>query len=169
MATHEEVLEHLGYEWWMFREAYELLRHAGAEHSATRNALVESLAIHGRVLTQFFYRPRRRSTDWNVESLGMTLLAHDQEPSELADWYDKTSQHVAHLTEHRVIALASLSARKVRELLATCIDRVKTELAAELQENWIGNRPTALAAPDDGSDSTSSFGPTGVAGPARGP
>jgi hypothetical protein len=43
----------------MFRETRELLRCAGKEHSATRNALAEALTIHGRALVQFFYRKKR--------------------------------------------------------------------------------------------------------------
>jgi hypothetical protein len=58
-ADPKEVLEHVGYEWWMFRETRELLRCAGKEHSATRNALAEALTIHGRALVQFFYRKKR--------------------------------------------------------------------------------------------------------------
>ncbi len=166
MATPAEVLEHLGYEWWMFRETYELIRCSGDKHTPERNAFVESLAIHGRALVQFFYFQKSKKhggTNWNVTDLGMQLPV-GQLPAELKVWYEETGQYVAHLTERRVSALASVKAGRVRALLAQYVDNVTTKMAAPLAPDWIGKRPTTLRCPDEGGAAIE-FGPTGASRP----
>ena len=152
----------------MFRETYELLRHAGVEHGPTRNALVESLAIHGRALIEFFYLEDHKN-HWNLRDLGLKPIGHSNLPDALEQWQDATNEYVAHLTEGRVKELAAkLPARATREALEKCVEWVKTEMAAALPADWIGDRLTPLLGPDDPSD-WSPFGGTGYAGSSSQP
>jgi hypothetical protein len=164
-----ELLDHLGYEWWMFRETRELFRCAGQEDNATRNALAEVLTIHGRALVQFFYREKRfEDTDWNVTDLGIDLPRPDQEPPELTKWYDATGQYVAHLTQHRAKLLQELKTRTVSELLGRCVEKVRAAMGRDMPKGWIGDRPTTLRCPDFG-DEPGPFGETGARGQIFGP
>lgn len=168
MASRDEVLEHLGYEWWMFRESRELFRCADAADPATRNAYAEALTIHGRALVGFFYPPKtkRFPTDWDVGDFGMTLPAQDQKPPELEAWYEATGQHVAHLTDHRVRTLGQLPTQPVCVQLARCVERVKDHIGRNnMPADWIGDRPKTLRCADTGQES-SPFGATGATQPA---
>ena len=163
-ANPVDVLEHLGYEWWMFRETRELFRCAGNEDNATRNALAEALTIHGRALVQFFYREKRFvDTDWNLTDLDMELPSRDQEPAELTKWYNATGQYVAHLTQHRVQELGELKTRTVAELLSPCIEGVRARMGPDMPKGWIGDRAITLRCPDLGGES-GPFGATGATG-----
>jgi hypothetical protein len=163
MADQTQILEHLGYEWWMFRQARELARSAGNTHSAARNAFVESTLIHGRALVQFFYFPKNgthKDTDWNVTDLGLRLFA--QVPPVLKTWYEDTGKHVAHLTEHRINSLETLPDSDAAAELDECITRVKAHPGIAIPTDWIGDRATPT---DPFGSPPTNLGPTGASGP----
>lgn len=58
-ATKEELMEHLDYEIWMFRETCNQLN-LFQETLFERNLLLESLPIHTRVLLNFFYNDKNK-------------------------------------------------------------------------------------------------------------
>src|ERR1700720_745553 len=55
IPTEEQVLHHLGYEWWMFRTMHHWLLALPEDEDPARFALVESLVVHGRNLGEFFF------------------------------------------------------------------------------------------------------------------
>lgn len=134
-----EILEHLGYEWWMFRSAHALLSEHGEEGDPVRNALVESLAIHGRNLAYFFHEKKRRGKDdWNAEDLGLPLV--EPMPQALKDWCVEAHKRIAHLTATRMIALDSWKPGTIRPHLVERIAAVKRHVGEDMPTNWIGEQ-----------------------------
>jgi hypothetical protein len=133
-----EILEHLGYEWWMFRSAHALLSEHGAEGDPVRNALVESLAIHGRNLAYFFHEKKRpKKDDWNAEDLEIELSPM---PQELRAWCNEVNKRIAHLTAKRINALDKWNPGAIRPLLEKRIAAVKSHLRGDTPADWIGDR-----------------------------
>jgi len=172
---HEEILFHLGYEWWMFRAAHDLLKNWG-EEGPVRNALVESLAIHGRGLVDFFYKEEHekkekgRKDDWRVTDLDLALTSPC--PPVLSKWKEDVNKRVAHLTECRKNALLTeWKAKEVREELQRRIYEVKKKIGDNMPTGWTGDRQTGSGV--IGSSSlgvpTGAVGVTGIGGsiPAR--
>ena len=139
--SQKKVLYHLGYEWWMFRTTRDLLTRLPTSDDPVRNALVESLAIHGRGLVYFFYWKKRDETDWNASDL--TNFASEGEPCALKDWRRDTNQRVAHLTAKRANPLQEWRVAEAESLLQAKIDEVRQALGQELPDDWIGDRPAS--------------------------
>jgi hypothetical protein len=76
-AEQTKTLEHVGYEWWMFRATHDCLKGWPAptppgEEDPIRNAVLESLVIHGGNLIDFFHRrPDPRKGDLHCEMVGV--------------------------------------------------------------------------------------------------
>lgn len=138
-ASPGEILEHLGYEWWMFQSMISAVDRL-PNHSPDRNSAIESMAIHGRALIEFFFDRKDGSyaaTAWNVTNLGMGYPTR-KKPQELVNWYDETGRRVAHLTEYRVREMGELDVKGVHDQLSKEIRRVIREL--NVDPNWIGSR-----------------------------
>ena len=143
MLTTDEsdVLYHLGYEWWMFRCTHDLLKALPTNGDPVRNALMESMAVHGRGLTYFFFLPKRFATDWGVSDLGRGLVVKGI-PAILDVWRDETNKRVAHLTGARNPALSQWDAESARAEMADRIAHVKATFASDFPHDWIGDKPT---------------------------
>src|SRR5258706_16094438 len=103
MLTPEERANgvfHVGYEWWMFRASHALVQSLSNDDDPLRNALIESMVMHGRVLTEFFYFKKNDNypDDINAEDLGMT---RPSTPPELKKWWDDAGKRGAHVSKKR--------------------------------------------------------------------
>ena len=137
----KDVLDHLGYEWWMFRATYELLKNIEKNSDPARNALVESLWVHGRALIDFFYF-KPDSGDWGVKTLNLrrSEWKEDSEPTKtLNDWRINTNKRVVHITKKRQDPLQYESFPVVNGVIEQRIKEVKTALATDMPVNWIGD------------------------------
>lgn len=135
--TEQKALDHLGYEWWMFQAVYrELLSHT--DDGPLRNALVESLAIHGRNLIDFFY------TKPGSDDLSPTNVRSRREttpiPAFLAEWKTEANKRVAHLTETRFSGYKLWNAEKVLRSLDALISGVRYAMDSDLPPDWIGDK-----------------------------
>ena len=109
-ATPEQKKEHLDYEIWMFRETCDQLRIKPKPKTPPElfdyNLLVESLAIHTRILVDFFYCAGKDSND---------IIAQDFMPGDknwieirplmtqiLYDAREKSNKQLAHLSLWRI-------------------------------------------------------------------
>ena len=166
--TQKDVLFHLGYEWWMFRAGCDLLAGISELDDPVRNALVESLAIHGRGLVHFFYMSKKSATDWNVTDLGSRFML-EAEPAVLRHWRQDTNRRVAHLTRTRSNPLHEWDAATAREVFANNIGEVRRLLVPDVPIDWIGDRPSAseLLATGATLQPTSPTGAIGPTGPGR--
>lgn len=163
----EQVLFHLGYEWWMFRAAHDLLQKLPSIDDPVRNALVESLAIHGRGLTYFFHEKKRFQTDWNVDDLDCGLTTTPC-PHKLDEWRVDANERVAHLTAGRKRVLTEWDAPAARRLLGERIEEVRTALGRDMPSDWMGDCPTTselLSAVGFAPAPGPGVGVTGSAGP----
>ncbi len=165
----EDVLFHLGYEWWMFRSTYEALKNLGNSNTPMRNALVESLLLHSRALIYFFHFSKKQD-DWIVEDLGHSLRTTALRPNTLLDsWRVEVNKRVAHLTGLRETPLASLNIDPIYNELEKSINKVKTALNNDIPSGWIGNQPadTSFPAPLGPVGAPPQLGPLGSTGPAK--
>jgi len=157
LTEHEKtVLFHFGYEWWMFRAAADLLQTLPGDDDPVRNALIESLAIHGRNLTCFFFDRKQWATDWNVTDLGHGLTI-EKMPSQLATWRDDASKRCAHLTITRQNPLGTWDVDTGRRLIKERVDHVRKAFGQDMPEEWTGDLPTTsklLVEQSTGPDST---------------
>ncbi len=141
-ATKAEIIHHVGYEWWMFRCAWEFTDTMTIP-DPVRNAEVESLFIHGRVLIEFFCnKPNKQKypDDWSCIDLG--IIRH-KKIGVLRTLYDRTNKRVAHLTATRETQLQAWKDANAKTALAAFIADLETKCAADLPRNWIGTRSTA--------------------------
>ncbi len=137
-----QILKHLGYEWWMFRCVNTLLSEPPSEQGDPRyNALVESLAIHGRNLAYFFHKPKLKKDDWNAEDLGLPLV--EPMPQALKDWCVEAHKRIAHLTATRAFPLDSWKPGTIRPQLEERIVAMKRAIGADMPASWIGDRREA--------------------------
>lgn len=159
MAHVDDALEHVGYEWWMFRELFELLDGISDEPDPVRNALLESLTLHGRVLGRFFTSFTNRSTEaFNAEDTGIGV-ALVPEPPEMEAWRKEMNGRVAHLLMHRVDPKKDWGALAVRTFLDGRIAVLKARVAVPV--DWIGDRTTGSKLLQPGAHAgTGSFSPT---------
>jgi hypothetical protein len=80
--THvDDAVEHVGYEWWMFKETFDLLDALPDDPDVVRNALLESLAIHGRNLGHFFFEYHKcQDGGFNADDAGIGLGLSPSDP-----------------------------------------------------------------------------------------
>lgn len=170
-----DVLSHLGYEWWMFRSMLQLLGGLARKGDPVRNAMVESLLMHGRALISFFHDGRNKPSDWLVEDLNHGLTSTTT-PPELQNWRNAANQRVAHLTTVRAIPLNDIDTGTVLTFISERIDEVRQCLGTDFPQNWLGDSPivtdllgltvhTGLTGSTQPSVSPSSLGLTGPARP----
>jgi hypothetical protein len=164
----DEILFHLGYEWWMFRAAADILRKVPQSDDPVRNALVESLAIHGRGLVFFFANAKKFATDWNATDLGVVL--ETSIPTHMDEWRVHANLRVAHLTSARQHALSAWNVDGAQAWLTQRIDAVRAKVGADMPSPWIGDRTTTTSllgavGPVGPMGSPSGFGATGPARP----
>jgi hypothetical protein len=163
--TLEQQLHHLGYEWWMFRTTHFLLARLPHDDDPVRNALIESMALHGRVLFYFFFE-KPKDDDFGVEHLGIGRQG-TIEPI-LSHWKLSANKYVAHLTETRRKPQI-WDAGPVVAKLQSLVDEVRAHLGPRLPEDWIGDRPphtnllalTTFGSTVAGSSFTGATGPSG--------
>lgn len=187
-----ELLHNLGYEWWMFRNAKIILDELdGFRDDPVRNALVESLVLHGRGLIDFFFkkaaRPqRKRPKDWTAADLGIDLLdLDDKDFEDLNTWRENANKHVLHMTEERAQDSVSWLSGVVLKHLEERFRVVQATVGRDLAADWIGNwqvasrllvnhepaplqdRASGISDSKDsgGSSDSSKTGPTGPSGP----
>lgn len=163
----DEILFHLGYEWWMFRAAADILGKVPQSDDPVRNALVESLAIHGRGLVFFFTDKKKRATDWDATDLGVVL---ETSPPHMVEWRVDANRRVAHLTSARQHALFAWNVYGAQAWLTQRIDAVRAKVGADMPSPWIGDRTTTTSLlgavrPVGPMGSPSGFGATGPARP----
>ncbi len=101
------------------------------EDDPIRNALLESMVTHGRVLIFFFCHPKKFETDWNSEDVG---LAKASEDVLLKEWREQANKRVAHLTTDRATALVSWSTYKVKQELEKLVKTLNGT-----PSDWRGN------------------------------
>lgn len=143
MATQNEVLRHVGYEWWMFRATRHLILNGspGPQGIVIGNAASDSNFVHARVLAHFFFDAgqQSRGDDWTAKTLGME---RPPLPPVLDDVCKHVNKRVAHLTEGRAPSGFSYpDPSKVEQLLAERIQALKTSLGTAMPPRWIGDSP----------------------------
>jgi hypothetical protein len=153
----------------MFRSAHDLLLRLPESDDPVRNALLESLAIHGRGLAYFFHCPAQED-DWTVEDLGAGLKRAEL-PATLKTWREQANKRVAHITRTRENPLAAWEVQEARASLQESINRVKEALREQMPPDWIGDRAAkSTYFPDLLSTDCGPFhGLVGVTGPAGPP
>ena len=164
----QETLEHLGYEWWMFRCTWSALSTFPREADFVRNALLESLVIHARSLIEFFYAAKPRPDDWTVDKLGHGLSRQSM-PACVRTWKTEADKRVAHMTAYRRNPLAEWNVELIARHLEYKLENVKQALGDGFPPDWSGNDPlnsTFLA--HAGSSDTSCAATLGPTGPASG-
>lgn len=164
----EEILHHLGYEWWMFRATHALLLGMPVSDDPKRNALLESLLMHTRQLIDFFFKVESekgpRQSDLTVEKLDCGLSRQEErKDGDLWKWREMVNKRVLHLTEARRMPIAEWHLELPRRALQRCIDEIKEKLP--VPPGWIGDAPvgptgSALQPPSQ------PIGATGPAGPS---
>lgn len=165
---YDELVHNLGYEWWMLRSAVHLLDRIDPRlHDPVRNALVESLVLHGRNLIHFFFSGRADwRGDWNAEkSLSMPRLNITDYPT-INDWYEKANLHVLHLTTERANPVARWPSHELMKILEERVNTMSLQLADQLPEDWIGYRDVgSVLVRNLSGHNTSSRGREGPTGP----
>ncbi len=159
----EQVLHHIGYEWWMFRTMARLLSDLPDSDDPVRNALVESLLLHARNLADFFFE-RKNGKNPRAEDFGVT---YEPKPPLIKNWWVRASQDALHVERARfrpntrdpleVDAVWSIFGAKINELRA----------ATSIPLAWIGDYDarTQLIPSDRFVSSPGPVGATGATGP----
>jgi len=169
----DSILYHLGYEWWMLRATFDLLKELPEDADPVRNALLESYLIHARALIVFFSLKPLKNDDWTV-----TNLDHGLEqtvcPSALEKFRKIINKHVAHLTESRLRSINEYPTVDVQHFLEEQIENVRTNLGDDMPVPWIGDYQTKSnllmpVGPTGEHEMTHlTVGPTGPAEPSCG-
>jgi hypothetical protein len=135
----EKALHHLGYEWWMFRSTHAIVTGLERDDDPVRNALVESLVIHGRNLIDFFYiRPVKD----DLVADHVRCKQQSSIPEAVKGWRDQAHKRVAHLTETRFANYDAWKADEVRSELEKRIDEVRAAMGPDMPEDWKGDTGT---------------------------
>lgn len=135
MATQQELnemLDHVGYEWWMFQATYLQLMDIDLTGDVVLNALVESLAIHGRGLIGFFYQTQRRPGDITCEHYGMKRELMPEPGSVVRAWKDDADKRIAHITNTRLTRQLSWPTSDLCKVLEKKIDELRAQLGHPL-------------------------------------
>jgi hypothetical protein len=135
------MLEHIGYEWWMFRADFERLSVSDGKDRIASNAYVESLAVHGRALIHFFYELKNSKThdDDSLASdygLPRPSVAPD---TVIAKWKRATDKRIAHITKQRLNDDDDWNAWPTDALYNELTLRVR-ELEAVIEKRWPGTK-----------------------------
>ena len=141
--TLKAMLVHVGYEWWMFRATYAQLQTISEKPDVVQNALIESLAIHGRGLILFFYESRSaHSCDVTCKDYGMRRTKLSAKEKALSDWKRDADKRIAHVTDARLHDLTQWRTGAVHDALKGKIDELRTLLKAEIPQPWIADDST---------------------------
>jgi hypothetical protein len=140
-----EALYHLGYEWWMFRNLHELLRHLPNDTDPVRNAMIESLAMHGRDLIDFFYDGSRlMGDDYSLETFGLARAAATDPV--LTEWRTHTNKRVAHVTSVRTQQRYNWPTEELLKVLVARIQDFRNAIGGSFPSNWGGDMPESASA-----------------------
>jgi len=143
MSTPNQILDHAGYQWWMFRSTYDLLNKIEKAADPVRYALFESLTIYGRSLIFFFHPPVRKfADDWCTSDLAWKPPFNKDDLKILNEWRNETNKRVAHLTAQRETDLEKWKAEEVRRILEGYFIGLRAWLPGGFPANWSGDRPT---------------------------
>ena len=168
-GAQNSALFHFGYEWWMFRcmQDCALMVASAADDDPVRNAILETLIGHGRVLIDAFYnRPKglSKTGDWNASTFGVPL--QDQVPDALCTWRVNADKRLAHLTDTRALRLNEWPLTEVSRTLKEQMDSLLRHIGTAWPECWPDRfQRTAtnlLSVPRE--QSGSAMGATGPAG-----
>lgn len=187
----DDLMHHLGYEWWMFRSTLAALKRLNSDQldgrdDPVRNALVESMVLHGRALIDFFFKRGGTShkSDWTVESFELPDLKRKKvtEKSFEASWHAMASKRVMHMATERSEPAGSWDGDKLYELLDAEITSLFAHLPGSRNDDWLGNASTESlllarafskgrsregpVTPTGPASPTGPLGPTGPRGPA---
>jgi len=163
----EKALHHLGYEWWMFRSTHAIVTALDWDDDPVRNALVESLVIHGRNLIDFFYTPPIKD-DLVANHVRCRQQPPSYIPSALKEWREQAHKRIAHLTETRFEDYKMWKAGEVRSELETRLAGVRTAMGADMPEGWKGDTTSGTRYSLRG-DGPSGELPSGPVSPDYGP
>jgi hypothetical protein len=181
---HGEILEPVGYEWWMFRSTDDWLaclhetypKPDSEPHVVVilTNAMIESRAVHGRALAQCFYvaRPGQRtsfgsrSSDLTIKDLGLAL---EPLPDAVDAWCFETNKRIAHLTGERLVPQPGWETTRVKPLFEARIQEITRHFGSDMPSDWVGEHATggapvtlhgaySVSVPTAMSDSTASGG-----------
>lgn len=109
-----KALEHVRYEFWMLQQTADKLLaldwptapHASDDEKVLRNALVESFAVHSRILFEFLWH----SDDKRDMTADCYVSSRESAPDRLdrtIDLYAVTSRRIVHLSRDRIHKYAS--------------------------------------------------------------
>lgn len=162
--TSEQVLHHLGYEWWMFRNTLWILQRLEQRKSdPVRNAIVESLVVHGRNLGEFFFASSYY--DAGAKLLG---LEREKAPREVGIWIEMASRRALHMQAPRFVAdkLEEVDVMPVFDHFARMIQKVVDRASPALPETWLGfqREGTGLLFLSSAGSDVQPLGPVGMTG-----
>jgi hypothetical protein len=177
MATQDEIVYFVGYEWWMFRAMRWALEKgipfAPHKNDPVRNAVADSLAIHGRALISFFWGTKKQTTDLHVTDLGLYAPPWPPPPV-LLTWHTDTNKRVAHLTESHADPVIVWNVAAAQTELEPRIEALRVTLgpAALANAKWTGDADPAsrLLVPSGAAAvGLGQWGATGAIGPLSKP
>lgn len=97
VITTTDALQHVGYEWRMYRTMGTLAENLKGIDDPVRDAILESLALHARALSEFLFCRSQAKEMRNV--LG---IADQREPSAIKSFLIEANQFVNHLSPKRI-------------------------------------------------------------------
>ncbi len=171
--SEKEMLEHLGYEWWMFQSTWSALSTLPHEADFVRNALLESLVIHARGMIEFYYFDRAntpRPDDWTVDKLRHGLSRQSM-PADVRTWKMEADKRIAHMTVHRGKPLAEWNVELIARHLKAKLKNVKQTFGNDFPADWSGDDPRASSllkqAVSSDTSRAATLGPTKPASPHK--
>lgn len=172
-SLRKTILHHVGYEWWMFRAALTTLeRLADDKDEPIRNALIETMVLHGRVLIDFFFKREGAFVvpgDWTVKEFGLEWPEASKGSFEY-EWHKAASKRVVHMAGERAEPASSWNGNELRAILGGKIAWMLNEIDDKPEDSWIGFTDIQeLRFPDltdGGAKRQGNVGPTLPAGPS---
>lgn len=163
-----EILDHLGYEWWMFRSTWSALSKMPANGDFVRNALLESLIIHARAMIDFFQAKTPDASDWTVDKLGRGLCRHALQ-DDVSKWRKEANKRIAHMTDWRAKPLSEWDVELIFQYLEPKVADVRRIFGVDFPENWVGENPrcSAYLGTILPSNLHQKIGPTGHSSPLK--
>ncbi len=168
-SNEADILNHLGYEWWMLKSMRSILLELPPLNDPEHNALIESMNIHVRSLVSFFCN-KPKGNDWSVTHLGRSLRIVKR-PEYLVDLLTNINKRIAHLTDTRASPFFEWHVEPAIEFIGGKVFEVRTALAKDFPTIWRGDAPeTSIALRPLSSgvtgSSTRPAGGIGATGPA---